>query len=116
MLNMRKFSGDQVMTEFWERTKSGPVHWEYIGHEFVLAYRLEFPDVSFEITGGLCGKQVVFVLKMLDPDRELLGVAAGDSDEPESPHYAILGEILLAARHQAGDPFMEEMPESRNTP
>lgn len=112
MLNMRKFSGDATLAEFWERTKSGTVSWEYIGNELVSGYRLELPDVSFEIRGALCGKQVVLVLKMLDSSGETLGIAAGDSGDPESPHYAILGDILLSARHQAGDPFMEEMPES----
>jgi hypothetical protein len=116
MINLHGISGDAVLAEFLERAKSGLVNWDYVGNELVSAYRLVFPDVSFVIRGALCGKQVVFVLKMLDPSGETLGVAAGDSDEPESPHYAILGEILLAARHQAGDPFMEEMPESRNTP
>ena len=55
---------------------------------------------------------MIFTLKMLDSSGETLGIAAGDSGDAESPHYAILGDILLAARHQAGDPFMEEMPES----
>ena len=111
MLNMRKFSGDATLAEFWERTKSGPVSWKYIGNELVSGYRLEFPDVVFEIRGVRSGKQVVFVLKMVDPGGETLGIAAGDSGDTESPHYAILGDILLSARHQAGDPFMEEMPE-----
>ena len=112
MLNMRKFSGDATLAEFWERTKSGPVNWEYIGNELVSGYRLEFPDIAFEIKGVSSGKQVIFTLKMLDSSGETLGIAAGDSGDAESPHYAILGDILLAARHQAGDPFMEEMPES----
>ena len=112
MLNMRKFSGDATLAEFWERTKSGPVNWEYIGHEFVLAYRLELPDVSFEIRGARSGKQVVFVLKMLDQNGETLGIAAGDSDEPDSPHYEILGRILRSARRQAGDPIMDDVPET----
>lgn len=112
MLIIHKFSGDATLSEFWERTKSGPVNWEYIGNELVSAYRLEFPDASFEVRGASSGKRVVFTLKMLDSSGETLGIAAGDSGEPESPHYAIVGDILLAARHQAGDPFMEEMPES----
>lgn len=112
MLNMRKYSGDATLAEFMERTKCGAVNWEYIGNELVSAYRVRFPDVSFEIKGSLSGKQVVFVLKMLDAGGELLGGVAADSGDPESPHYAILGDILLSARHQAGDPFMEEMPET----
>ena len=116
MLNMRKFNGDQVMAEFWERTNSGPVNWEYIGHEFVLAYRLEFPDVSFEIRGAHSGKQVVYVLKMLDQNGETLGIAAGDSDEPEPPHYETLGRILRSARRQAGDPIMDDVPEAPVSP
>ena len=112
MLNMRKFSADATLAEFRERTKSGPVNWEYIGHEFVSAYRLEFPGVSFEIRGVSSGKQVIFTLAMLDSNEELVGAVAGDSGDPESPYYVILGDILLSARHQAGDPFMEEMPES----
>ena len=111
MLNMRKFSGDATLAEFWERTKSGAVNWKYIGNELVSGYRLELTDAAFEIRGVLSGKQVVFVLKMLDSNGETLGIAAGDSGDPESPHYVILGDILLSARHQAGDPFMEEMPE-----
>lgn len=116
MLNMRKFSADATLTQFWQRTESKPVDWEYIGNRWVSAYRLAFPDVSFEIRGVLSGKQVVFVLKMLDSNGELVGAAAGDSGDPESPHYEILGDILLSARHQAGDPFMEEMPESLSRP
>jgi hypothetical protein len=111
MLNMRKFGADATLAEFRERIKSGPVNWEYIGHEFVSAYRLKFPDVSFEIRGARSGKQVIFTLKMLDSNGELVGAAAGDSGDAESPHYAILGDILMSARHQAGDPFMEEAPE-----
>ena len=109
---MREFSADATLAEFWKRTESGPVNWEYIGNELVSGYRLEFPDAAFEIRGVSSGKQVVFVLKMLDSSGEVLGGAAGDSGDPESPYYEILGDILLAARHQAGDPFMEEMPES----
>ena len=112
MLNMRKFNADATLAEFWERTESGPVNWEYIGHEFVLAYRLELPDVSFEIRGARCGKQFVFVLKMSDPNGETLGIAAGDSDEPDSPHYEILSKILRSARRQAGDPIMDDAPEA----
>ena len=112
MLNAPKFSADATLAEFWKRTESGPVNWEYIGNRWVSAYRLSLPDVSFEIRGVLSGKHVVFVLKMLGSNGELLGGAAGDSGDSESPHYEILGDILLSARHQAGDPFMEEMPES----
>ena len=111
MLN-RKFSGDETLEEFWKRTESGPVNWEYIGNELVSGYRVEFPDAAFEIKGASSGKQVVFVLKMLDSSGEILGIAAGDSGDPDPSHYEIVGDILLAARHQAGDPFMEEMPES----
>lgn len=112
MLNMRKFSADATLAEFRKRTESGPVNWEYIGNRWVSAYRLDFPDVSFEIRGASSGKQVIFTLKMLGSSGELLGGAAGDSGDPESLHYEILGDILLSARHRAGDPFMEEMPES----
>ena len=112
MLNMRKFSADATLAEFRKRTESGPVNWEYIGHEFVSAYKLEFPDVSFEVRGASSGKRVIFVLKMMDSSGELLGGVAGDSGDPDSSYYEIVGDILLAARHQAGDPFMEEMPES----
>ena len=111
MLNMRKFNGDQVMAEFWKRTESGPVNWKYIGHEFVLAYRLDLPDVSFEIRGVRSGKQVVYTMTMSDPSGELLGIAAGDSDEPDPPHYRVLGKILRSARRQAGDPIMDDMPD-----
>ena len=113
---MNGLSGDATLAEFLERTKSEPVNWEYIGNELVSAYRLDFPDVSFQIRGMLSGRQVVFVMKMLDSGGETLGIAAGDSGDPESPHYSILGDILLSARHQAGDPFMEEMPESLTRP
>ena len=112
MLNMRKFNAGEVMAEFWKRTESGQVNWEYIGHEFVLAYRLEFPDVSFEIRGARSGRQIVYVLNMLNSRGELLGIAAGDSDEPDPPHYEILGKILRSARRQAGDPIMDDVPET----
>lgn len=112
MLNMRKFSADATLAEFRKCTESGPVNWEYIGHEFVSAYRLEFPDVSFEIRGALSGKQVIFTLTMLGSSGELLGGAAGDSGDPDSSHYEILGDILLSARRQAGDPIMDDVPES----
>ena len=110
MIGGKKFNAEQVMTEFRERAESGPVNWEYIGHEFVLAYRADFPDASFEIRGGLSGKQAVVVLKMLAPGGEVLGIAAGDSDEPEPPHYEMLGRILRSARRQAGDPVMDGVP------
>ena len=112
MLNMRKFSADATLAEFGKRTEAGPVNWEYIGNRWVSAYRVEFPDVSFEIRGASSGKQVIFVLKMMDSCGDTLGIVAGDSGDPDSSHYEIVGDILLSARHQAGDPFMEEMPES----
>ena len=110
MIGRQKFNAEQVMTEFRERAESGPVNWEYTGHELILAYRVDFPDVSFEIRGGLSLKQAIVVLTMSDSNGEVLGIAAGDSDEPEPPHYEMLGRILRSARRQAGDPVMDGVP------
>lgn len=109
---MRKFSEDEVLETFHERTKSGPMNWEYAGNRWVRAYRLAFPDLCFVIRGALSGKEAVFVLEMTDSSGEMLGLAAGDSADPESPHYSELGNILRSARRQAGDPLMDEALES----
>lgn len=113
---MRKFSADEVLETLRERTGSSPVNWEYIGNRWVLGYHLVFPDLRFEIRGALSGKEAVFVLKMLDPGGETLGLVAGDSADPESPHYSELGDILRSARRQAGDPLMDKAPESVGNP
>ena len=109
---MSRLSADEVLAEFRERTESGQIDWEYAGNRWDYAYRLAFPDLCFVIRMGLVGKNVIVVLKMMDSSGETLGLVAGDSDDPDSPHYSVLGDIFLSARHQAGNPFMEEVLES----
>lgn len=103
---------EQVLEAFRERAKSGPVNWEYAGHQWVIAYRWSLPDMCFVIRGGISGKEMVVVLKMMDSNGETMGLVAGDSAEPEPSYYSMLGEILRSARHQAGDPLMEKYLEA----
>lgn len=104
---------EKVLEEFRERTKSGPVNWEYVGYLWISAYRLSLPDMCFVIRGGISGKEMVIVLEMMDSNGETLGLVAGDSAEPEPSYYLMLGEILRSVRHQAGDPLMEKFLEPR---
>ncbi len=109
---MARLSPDEVLAAFQERAKSGPVNWEYAGSRYSYAYRLTFPDLCFVIRGALSGKQAVFVLDMMDSGGETLGLAAGDSADPDSYYYSVVGDIFVSARRQAGNPYLEEVRES----
>ena len=109
---MSRLSQEEVMAAFQERTLLGPVNWEYAGNRWDYAYLLPFPDLSFLIRAALSGKALSLALKMMDSDGETLGFVFGDSAEPEPSYYSALSDIFLSARRQAGNPLMEETPET----
>ena len=105
---MSLLGAEKVLATFREHAQSVPVNWEYAGHLRLTAYRWSLPDLCFVIQGAISGKEMVIVLKMMDSNGATLGLVAGDSAEPEPSYYLMLGEMLRSARHQAGNPLMEE--------
>ena len=109
---MNRLNQEEVLAAFRERAQPGPVNWEYAGNRWDYSYRLQFPDLCFLIRGFLAGKVLVYGLIMTDSGGETLGLAVGDSAEPEPSYYSELGDIFLSARRQAGNPSLESARQS----